>query len=141
MVAWLYTSVIRPILAYASLVWWKRVELKNAQKRLSHLQRMTCLGIIGGMRSRSKVCFRGYVHVATLTFFHCRYEIFCRFPYKRGLGQCWCRCILSHFECQGIICLRLLSYSLSIQSILCYFGVFGILHFERHYQQSIVILL
>jgi hypothetical protein len=27
------------------------VELKNAQKRLSHLQRMTCLGITGGMRS------------------------------------------------------------------------------------------
>jgi hypothetical protein len=47
-VAWLYTSVVRPILSYASLVWWKRVE----QKRLSHLQRMTCLGITSGMRSR-----------------------------------------------------------------------------------------
>jgi hypothetical protein len=41
----------RMLLSYASLVWWKRVELKNAQKRLSHLQRMTCLGITGGMRS------------------------------------------------------------------------------------------
>jgi hypothetical protein len=27
------------------------VELKNAQNSLSHLQRMTCLGISGGMRS------------------------------------------------------------------------------------------
>jgi hypothetical protein len=27
------------------------MELKNARKRLSHLQRMTCLGITGGMRS------------------------------------------------------------------------------------------
>jgi hypothetical protein len=27
------------------------VALKNAQERLSHLQRMTCLGITGGMRS------------------------------------------------------------------------------------------
>jgi hypothetical protein len=27
------------------------VKLKNAQKRLSRLQRMTCLGILGGMRS------------------------------------------------------------------------------------------
>jgi hypothetical protein len=34
-----------------SFVWWKRVELKNARKRLSHLQRMTYLGIIDGMRS------------------------------------------------------------------------------------------
>jgi hypothetical protein len=52
-VAWLYTSVVRPILSYASLVevWWRRVELKNAQKSLAHLQQMTCLGITGGMRS------------------------------------------------------------------------------------------
>jgi hypothetical protein len=50
-VAWLYTSVVRPILSYASLVWWRRVELKNAQKSLSHLQWMMCLGITGGMRS------------------------------------------------------------------------------------------
>jgi hypothetical protein len=27
------------------------VELKNAQKMHSHLQRMTCLGVTGGMRS------------------------------------------------------------------------------------------
>jgi hypothetical protein len=50
-VAWLYTSVVSPILSSASQVWWRRVELKNAQKSLSHLQRMTCLGITGGMRS------------------------------------------------------------------------------------------
>jgi hypothetical protein len=48
-VAWLYTSEMRPILSYASLVMVK--ELKVAQKRLSHLQWMTCLGITGGMRS------------------------------------------------------------------------------------------
>jgi hypothetical protein len=35
--------------SYASLVWWRRVEKKNAQKSLSHLQWMTCLGITGGM--------------------------------------------------------------------------------------------
>jgi hypothetical protein len=50
-VGWLKTSLVKPILSYALLVWWKRVELKNAQKRLSLLQRMTCLGITGGMRS------------------------------------------------------------------------------------------
>jgi hypothetical protein len=43
--------VVRGILSYVSLVWWRRVELKNAQKSLSHLQWMTCLGITGGMRS------------------------------------------------------------------------------------------
>jgi hypothetical protein len=50
-VAWLYTSVVRAILSYASLLWCRRVELKNAQRSLAHLQRMTCLGITGGMRS------------------------------------------------------------------------------------------
>jgi hypothetical protein len=49
-VAWIYTSVERPIFLYALLV-WRRVELKNTQKSFSHLQRMTCLGITGGMRS------------------------------------------------------------------------------------------
>jgi hypothetical protein len=64
-------DVVRPILSYAFLVWWKGVELKNAQKRLSHLQRMTRLGIIGGMRSTpmSALCFRGDANVV-LTFVH-----------------------------------------------------------------------
>jgi hypothetical protein len=47
----IYTSVVRLFLSYASLVWWKRVNLKNAQQRLFHLHRMTCLGNTGGMRS------------------------------------------------------------------------------------------
>jgi hypothetical protein len=42
------------------------VELKNAQKRLSHLQRMTCLWYA----FNTNVCFRGYVNVATLKFVH-----------------------------------------------------------------------
>jgi hypothetical protein len=50
-VAWLYTSVVRPILSYTTLVWWRRVQLKNAQKSLSHLQWTMCLEITGGMRS------------------------------------------------------------------------------------------
>jgi hypothetical protein len=43
--------VVSLILSYLLLVWWKRVELKNAQKRLCHLQQMTSLGITDGMRS------------------------------------------------------------------------------------------
>jgi hypothetical protein len=37
---------------YALLVWWRRVELKKAQKWLSHLQWMKCLEMTSGMRSR-----------------------------------------------------------------------------------------
>jgi hypothetical protein len=34
-VAWLYSSVVRSIFSYATLVWWKRVELKNFETDLS----------------------------------------------------------------------------------------------------------
>jgi hypothetical protein len=38
---------------YASLVWWKRVKLKNAQTWLFHMEPLTSLGSTGGMRSTS----------------------------------------------------------------------------------------
>jgi hypothetical protein len=41
-VAWLYTFVVRPILSFASLLCWTK-------SALSHLQRMTCLGIAGSI--------------------------------------------------------------------------------------------
>jgi hypothetical protein len=139
-VAWLYTSMVRPILSYASLVWWKRVKLKNAQKWLFHMQRMTSLGITGGMRSTLTSALEVMLKLPPLHLFikqvarqaanrllgngcsyvpnfghlavlikmtdemplllaprdnlcdskYIRKEIFCRFPYKRGLvfGMC-----------------------------------------------------
>jgi hypothetical protein len=38
------------------------MELKNAQKRLSHLQGMMCLGITGGMRSTTTSALEIIVH-------------------------------------------------------------------------------
>jgi hypothetical protein len=57
-VTWLYTYVVRPILSYASLVWWKRVELKMLRNDSLWY---AC---------NTNVCFGGYVNVATLTFVH-----------------------------------------------------------------------
>jgi hypothetical protein len=57
------------ILSYASLVWWRRVELKNAQNSLSRLQRMTCLGITGGMAFNTNVSFRGMLMLPSLHLF------------------------------------------------------------------------
>jgi hypothetical protein len=53
------------ILSYASLVWWKRVELKNAQKR----QQMTRLGITGGMRSTQTSALEVMLMLPRLHFF------------------------------------------------------------------------
>jgi hypothetical protein len=50
-VYWMYTAVVRPIVADAATIWWPRVKLKTSQAELSKLQRMACLGITGAMRS------------------------------------------------------------------------------------------
>jgi ribonuclease HI len=44
---WLYTMVVRPIITYGSLVWWKRAQKVTVISKLCHLQRLACLGITG----------------------------------------------------------------------------------------------
>jgi hypothetical protein len=39
------------IITYAATVWWPRVKFKISKAELSKLQRMTCLGITGAMRT------------------------------------------------------------------------------------------
>ena len=50
-VHWLYVTVIRPVITYAAVVWWKRTELCTVIKQLEHLQRIACLYITGAMRT------------------------------------------------------------------------------------------
>jgi hypothetical protein len=50
-VSWLFTSVVRPSITYASLVWWPGCETTRAQQALSSVQRLACLGITGAMRT------------------------------------------------------------------------------------------
>jgi hypothetical protein len=49
-VHWLYTSVVRPSIVYASLVWWLGCETARAKRLLGTIQRLACLGITGAMR-------------------------------------------------------------------------------------------
>jgi len=50
-VHWLYVSVIRPSVTYASLVWWPGCQAASAMKTLSKIQRLACLGITGAVRT------------------------------------------------------------------------------------------
>jgi len=50
-VMWLYCAVIRPMICYASVVWWSRTSLVGCVKDLNKLQRLACLGISGAMKS------------------------------------------------------------------------------------------
>jgi hypothetical protein len=50
-VHWLYASVIRPSVTFASLVWWPGCQTASAKSKLSKTQRWACLGITGAMRT------------------------------------------------------------------------------------------
>jgi hypothetical protein len=46
-VYWLYVSVVRPSITYASLVWWPGCETSRAKQLLISVQRLACLRITG----------------------------------------------------------------------------------------------
>ena len=48
---WLYRFVVRPRVSYAVVVWWPRLELVTAQRRLLKLQRLVCISVTGAMRT------------------------------------------------------------------------------------------
>jgi hypothetical protein len=52
-ISWIYTytAVVRPVVTYASIGWWPRINLKTSQAELSKLRRMGCLGITGTMKT------------------------------------------------------------------------------------------
>jgi len=50
-VYWLYISILRPSITFASLVWWPGCQTASAKKKLSRIQRLACLGITGAMRT------------------------------------------------------------------------------------------
>ena len=48
-VHWLYVSVIRLSVTFASLVWWPGCQTARAKNKLSRIQRLACLGIRGAL--------------------------------------------------------------------------------------------
>ena len=50
-VHWLYVSIIRTSVTFASLVWWPGCQTASGKKKLSRIQRLACLGITGAMHT------------------------------------------------------------------------------------------
>ncbi|KAJ8974399.1 hypothetical protein NQ317_011243 [Molorchus minor] len=48
---WIYTTIIRPMIAYGSIVWWSKGRQRTARTKLSGLQRMASLAITGALRT------------------------------------------------------------------------------------------
>lgn len=51
MTRWIFLTIVRPTITYASVVWWTKVDEKLACTKLSRIQRLACLCITGAMRS------------------------------------------------------------------------------------------
>ncbi|KAL7723771.1 hypothetical protein ACLKA6_005843 [Drosophila palustris] len=49
MIFWSFTTIVKPILTYASLAWWTKVKQRKAAAELSKLQRLVCVGMTGAM--------------------------------------------------------------------------------------------
>ena len=47
----LYTSVVRPVLTYGCIVWWKALEKSKHFKSFSSVQRSACIGMTGALRT------------------------------------------------------------------------------------------
>ena len=48
-VHWLYVTIVRPTISFASLVWWPGCQTASTKNKLSKVQRLACLGITGAL--------------------------------------------------------------------------------------------
>lgn len=55
MLLWLYRTIIRPMITYASLVWWPKVEKAYVRDKLAKVQRLITVMITGAVKSAPSV--------------------------------------------------------------------------------------
>src|SRR5436190_18658051 len=55
-----------PMVTYASMVWWPRVEAKGTKSKLQKLQRLACLSITGAMTSCPTVALEAMLGLTPL---------------------------------------------------------------------------
>lgn len=48
---WIYTAIVRPILTYGCLVWWKATDKRYIKNKLMAVQRLACILISGAMKT------------------------------------------------------------------------------------------
>jgi hypothetical protein len=57
---WLYVSIIRPSITFASLVWGPGCQTASAKKRQSRMQRLVCLGIMRALCTTATVAMEAH---------------------------------------------------------------------------------
>lgn len=66
---WIYTSIIRPILTYASFLWWKEAYKVGVNKKLTQLQRLACLYTTGVMQTTPTAALEVALELLPLNIF------------------------------------------------------------------------
>ena len=82
-VFWMYAAIICPSVTYPAVVWWPRVNLKTASRKLEHLQRLACLFITGTLRTTPtkaleilvlQMCYKQvYIVILSAAFYSVQY--------------------------------------------------------------------
>ena len=66
---WMYTAVIRPMITYAAVVWWPRVDKITAGKKLEHIQQLACLHITSAVRTTPTAALGTIIGLTPLPIF------------------------------------------------------------------------
>ena len=66
MLYFIYTSMVRPIVTYASVVWWPKLMQKTSIDKCCKLQRLACLSITGAMRTSPTAAMEAIVGLTPL---------------------------------------------------------------------------
>ena len=66
---WIYTAVVRPMVAYGSVVWNKCCNLKTYQTKLGKLNRTVCMLITGCMKSTPNAALEIALNIEPLDLF------------------------------------------------------------------------
>ena len=66
MMRWIYLMIVRPMVNYASFVWWRKSREATTFAILQKIQRLTCLLTTGAMKSAPTVALKAMLDLPLL---------------------------------------------------------------------------
>jgi Reverse transcriptase (RNA-dependent DNA polymerase) len=63
---WIYTAIVRPVIAYAAFIWWPRCQLGSVQSQLSKVQRLAIISITGALKTTPTAALEALLNIEPL---------------------------------------------------------------------------